>query len=46
MLAAYEGAKLPPHIIAKWSEIANEAGRKGDKVTHEKYRNWLSMVGF
>lgn len=46
MLAGYEGAKLPAHIITKWQDIAMNASRKGDRKTESDYRRWLEMAGY
>lgn len=46
MLACYEGAKIPGHIIDKWSGIVDDAARKKDQKTHDTYRTWLSMAGY
>lgn len=46
MLACYEGARLPQHIVDKWTGIADDAARKGDRKTNDDYRRWLAMAGF
>lgn len=46
MLAHYEKAQLPGHIISKWTDIVNDAAKRNDPKTYERYKGWLEMAGY